>query len=238
MLGLPSAPGYSDQFSSTAASLLEESKSVVPFILDFPADAIIDTLREEHGFVRQGSATGEGFTCTIYRKHASSIPIYIIAGELEMPAATFYALSKDVGFRHKWDDQFHHAHAEPIDETHSLVEWVVKWPWPLAPREYRYVLSSHELLDGTSLVMATSVPSETPVHKQAVAVKEYFGITAAKKITESKCRYCVYYYDDPRLPGKMPGWLEAYVTQQLLPAFPKKVLVGAAMYNASQFTPS
>ena len=230
MLCLPSVPEYAEQFSDTAARLLEESKRVVPFILDPPMDRLEESLREEHGFVQQGSASGPGFTCAIYRKQSSSIPVYIIAGELDMSADTFYALAKDVGFRHKWDDQFHHAQAEPIDAETSLVEWVVKWPWPLAPREYKYVLSSHELADGTRLVMASSVPSAQPVHKQAVSVREYFGITASKPVSEHKCRFCVYYYDDPRLPGRMPAWLESYVTQQLLPAFPRKVLIGAGLY--------
>ena len=104
----------------------------------------------------------------------------------------------------------------------------------MAPREYNYLLTPHALDDGTKLVMATSIHQNdvqtTTCKFSAVPVKEYFGITAAKEISPGKCRYCVYYFDDPRLPSKMPGWLESHVTNSLLPSFPKKILAGAKKY--------
>jgi hypothetical protein len=87
--------------------------------------------------------------------------------------------------------------------------------------------------DGTRLVIAASVDSlQSPDSKpisSAVPVKEYFGITAAKKSGDNKCRYCVFHFDDPRV-GKMPKWIETYVANNLLPSFPKKLIDGAKKY--------
>ena len=105
----------------------------------------------------------------------------------------------------------------------------------MAPREYNYVLEPHVFDDGTRLVMAASVNGtsedlDKPVStKGAVPVKEYFGITAAKKSGDNKCRYCVFHFDDPRV-GKMPKWIETYVANTLLPSFPKKLIDGAKKY--------
>jgi hypothetical protein len=232
LLGLPAVSGYEDRFSESAQSLLEHGKRIVPLVLGSECKSVVQDLHADHGYTLTGSAEGDGFTCQVFRTHPhhSRVPIYVITGELEISADEFHALVCDVAFRHNWDDQFHHAAAVEIEESCSLVEWIVKWPWPLAPREYRYILSPARLDDGTNLVMATSVPVVDQVNPSAVPVKEYFGITAAKPVGPSRCRYCVFYYDDPSLPGRMPSWLEQYVAKQLLPSFPKKVLNGARIY--------
>ena len=236
LLNLPSVSGYENKLSNQAEVLLEESKTVVPLVLSEPLD--IRSL-EESGFSLSGFAEGEGFTCSVFRKQSrdSHVPVYVITGELDISADAFHALVCDVSFRRNWDDQFHHATAVEIEKSISLVEWVVKWPWPLAPREYRYVLSPHRFDDGTNLVLAASVPHEAQVHSSSVPVREYFGITGAKATMDNsnRCRYCVFYYDDPTLPGRMPGWLEQYVAKQLLPSFPRKVLSGAKMYPKDRF---
>jgi hypothetical protein len=237
LLGLPVVSGYEGHLSESAESLLEQGKAIVPIVLSDLLSGTLDQLKYEHGYSLTGSAEGEGFTCSVFRKHASDsrVPIYVITGDLDISADEFHALVCDVSFRHNWDDQFHHAAAVEVENSVSLVEWVVKWPWPLAPREYRYILSPHRLDDGTNLVVAASVPGEGQVHASAVPVREYFGITAAKPTGPSTCRYCVYYYDDPSLPGRMPTWLEQYVAKQLLPSFPRKVLSGAKIYPRDRF---
>jgi hypothetical protein len=233
MLGLPGVEGWSE----VSAAMLAEGKSVVPLILDPDTPLDPNGISRSHGYHLTGSAEGDGFTCSVYRKQPanSNVPIYVIAGEMDISADEFHALVCDVSFRHNWDDQFHHATAAEVDKNVLLVEWVVKWPWPLAPREYQYLLAPHRLDDGTNLVVAASRPSDKKIHPSSVPVREYFGITGAKSIGPSRCRYCVFYYDDPSLPGRMPAWLEQYVTKQLLPSFPQKVLVGASMYPKDRF---
>lgn len=232
MLGLPGVSGYEDHWSENVTVMLREGKTVVPFVLNFDGTDLVQSMESKHGYSLTGTAEGEGFTCSVFRKpaHESCVPVYIITGEMDVSADEFHALVCDVSYRHNWDDQFHYATAVEVENSISMVEWVVKWPWPLAPREYRYLLSPHKLDDGTNLVVAASVRADNQIHPSSVPVREYFGITAAKNVGPSRCRYCVFYYDDPRLPGRMPGWLEQYVTKQLLPSFPKKVLAGARIY--------
>lgn len=231
LLGLPQVDSH--KLTDNIEQLLNEGKELVSFVLSIEGGELATPINAEHGFHAAGTASGEGFTCAVYRKSAGAIPVYIITGELDISADTFHALACDIEFRHKWDDQFYHASAKAVSSNNvSLVHWVVKWPWPLAPREYNYLLTPRVMDDGTKLVMATSVAGNragSTSHK-AVPVKEYFGITAAKQISDNRCRYCLYYFDDPRLPGKMPDWLEQHVTQKLLPSFPRKILLGAALY--------
>jgi hypothetical protein len=217
---------------------LNEGKKIVPFILHGGSDDSIEQLVNEFGFHPVGSAAGEGFTCYVYKKDIDlSAPIYVITGELDISVDEFHALACDIDFRHRWDDQFHHVEASALEpdsilSSPSLMRWIVKWPWPLAPREYNYILKPYVLDDGTKLVMAASIDrvdfcgtSPTDV----VPVKEYFGITAAIGISHGKCRYCVFHFDDPRM-GKVPKWIESYVSKTLLPSFPKNILVGASKY--------
>ena len=241
-LTLPPLQPYADHFTDSVEALLAEGKQVVPFILNFATGDVRTQLEADHGFDQKGSATGEGFTCAVYRKSINgSVPVYVITGDLAISVDEFHALACDVDFRHNWDDQFHHAASDHVENNVSIVQWVVKWPWPMAPREYNYLLSPHVLADGTKLVMATSVSpvgitARSHSHTNAVPVKEYFGITACKPLPSGGCRYCVFYFDDPSLPGKMPAWLEQYVTNQLLPSFPRKILAGAKMYPRDRLT--
>ena len=232
MIGLPTVSSHT--LTDNIEPLLDAGKALVPRILDYNDDSSSPCVFGEHGFHLTGSANGDGFTCNVYRKQtAGAIPVYIITGILDMSTEMFHALACDIEFRKEWDDQFHHASARLIDSNISLVNWIVKWPWPLAPREYTYIMTPRILDDGTRLVMATSVvgaSSSVATKLKAVAVREYFGITAARPVSDSKCRYCLYYFDDPHLPGKMPDWLEQHVTKQLLPSFPRKMLQGAIKY--------
>jgi len=228
-----------DSFSHTESTslVLEEGKRIVPLILNWDGKSnIASTMEAEYGFLQAGEAEGPGFTCAVYRKQMKGgrIPLYIISGELDVSSREFHALACDLEYRKNWDDQLHAVSASEIEKNICLVKWVVKWPWPLAPREYTYLLSPHILADGTSLVMSTGIDHnrEKALDDSAVAVKEYFGITASKSVGEGKCRYCVFYFDDPRLPGQMPAWLEQYVTKQVLPSFPLKLLKGAKGYPA------
>ena len=217
--------------TENAAGLLDVGKKVVPHILNFQDGDVSISVETEFGFSRAGYAEGDGFTCSVFRKEAAgAIPMYVICGDLRISAAEFHALACDVDFRSQWDEQFHSASVSEIKNNVSLVKWVVKWPWPLARREYTYLLSPHTFSDGTKVVLSTGVlHNEEALDPQAVAVREYFGITAAKSVA-GNCRYCVFYFDDPKLPGKMPSRLEQYVTSQLLPSFPLKLLEGAKKY--------
>lgn len=238
-LAFPRLNGFTWQYGDNASALLEESKRIVPLVLNSNSDGVSTSLESDYGFWCAGSAKGPGFTCSVYRKQTagSLIPTYIICGDLEIASEEFHALACDVEYRKSWDDQFHAAYGSEIERKVSLVKWVVKWPWPLAPREYTYVLSPHSFQDGSRVVMSTGImdgEGRKPLNSQAVAVKAYFGITASKPLKDSKgkkCRFCLYYFDDPQLPGgQMPSWLEQYVTQRLLPSFPVKLLKGAKSY--------
>ena len=227
------------QYTENIDMLLNVGKQVVPFILHNEVGCIESKLKNEYEFIPVGSAKGEGFTCHVYRKELElSTPLYIITGELNISVDEFHALACDIDFRHKWDDQFHEVESTALDGKSDSItlRWVVKWPWPLAPREYNYVLTPHSLDDGSKLVMSASVytkdddaaEKQSP-SKNVVPVKEYFGITAAVGIGEKRCRYCVFHFDDPRV-GKMPKWVESYVSKTLLPSFPKNILAGARLY--------
>lgn len=213
------------KFTPNIEKLLSESKSTVLSVLEGES-------LEDQGWSRSCSASGDGFTCTVFRKEVPDLlPMYVISGDLDISADMFHALVCDVDFRHEWDDQFHHVGASAVEGQIRLLEWVVKWPWPLAPREYRYLQTPHVFSnDSIKLVMSASVHTERPVSSKTVAVREYFGITAAKPVGPSQCRFCVFHFDDPRLPGKMPAWLETHVAQSLLPSFPKKIFEGAKKY--------
>ena len=246
-LGLPTLKSVIHSYTENVELLLEEGKRVVPDVLNHEIQGIDEFLCSEHGFFRVGTAKGDGFTCTVYRKsfdtgHRMTVPVYVIMGELDISVDEFHALACDVDFRHQWDDQFHHVESAPMETVGDsnltrLLKWTSKWPWPMAPREYNYVLEPHVFDDGTKLVMAASV-DETPTNplisasqpsSKSVPVKEYFGITAAKATGNSSCRYCVFHFDDPRV-GKMPKWIENYVATTLLPSFPRKLLDGAKQY--------
>ena len=226
-------PLGNDEFTANIDKLLLEAKAIVPLVLESDTASLL----LEHGWTEAGSASGEGFTCSVYRKEfAGLLPVYIICGDLDISVDTFHRLACDVDFRHRWDDQFHQVTSQSIPQSEDarLMNWVVKWPWPMAPRSYRYVLTPHVLDSKTKLVMAASVtgPSSSTAFG-AVPVKEYFGITAASCRGLSKSRFCVFHFDDPHLPGTMPGWLERYVAQSLLPAFPKKIIAGAKLITDS-----
>jgi hypothetical protein len=241
MMGLPSLKSAIFSYTENVEILLQEGKRVVPDVLNHDLNNLDEFLCSNHGFFRVGSATGEGFSCTVYRKsfdtgHRTTVPVYVIMGDLDITVDEFHALACDTDFRHQWDDQFHHVESFPIDSPQSLtrlLKWTSKWPWPMAAREYNYVLEPHVFDDGTRLVMAASVDSAESTDSRpistAVPVKEYFGITAAKAIGDQKCRYCVFHFDDPRV-GKMPKWIETYVANTLLPSFPKKLIEGAKKY--------
>ena len=241
-LGLPTLRSQVYSYTDNVELLLEEGKRVVPDVLNHDLAEIDNFLCSEHGFFRVGTAAGDGFTCTVYRKSfdtgfRTTVPVYVIMGELDISVDEFHALACDTDFRHQWDDQFHHVESSPMDSADvesltRLLKWTSKWPWPMAPREYNYVLEPHVFDDGTKLVMAASINGTEPSDKsptKAVPVKEYFGITAAKGTGERKCRYCVFHFDDPRV-GKMPKWIESYVATTLLPSFPKKLIEGAKKY--------
>jgi hypothetical protein len=233
LLGLPTVRGH--DLTDNMEVFLEEGKMLVPSILSASDSShnSLDSIYADHGFHLVGTAVGTGFTCSVYRKQTKGgIPLYVITGDLAMTSETFHSLACDIEFRHEWDDQFQQASVEAVEGNISLVNWVVKWPWPLAPREYNYLLTPKICEDGTRLVMATSVvhSHKSDLGTKAVPVKEYFGITASKPLSGSSCRYCLYYYDDPRLPGKMPDWLEQHVTKKLLPSFPRKMLEGSQKY--------
>ena len=240
-LELPLLRSQIYSYTDNVELLLEEGKRVVPDVLNHDLQEIDNYLCSEHGFFRVGSASGDGFTCTVYRKSfdtgfRTTVPVYVIMGELDISVDEFHALACDTDFRHQWDDQFHHVESSPMDTAGEsltrLLRWTSKWPWPMAPREYNYVLEPHVFDDGTKLVMAASVNGAEASNQstsKAVPVKEYFGITAAKGTGEKKCRYCVFHFDDPRV-GKMPKWIESYVATTLLPSFPKKLIEGAKKY--------
>jgi hypothetical protein len=240
MLLLPTPRQQAHVFTHDLEALLEEGKRVVPFILNTSDNALPASLASQYQFHQTASAHGPGFTCTVFKRDPNpvtdkfNVPVYIIAGDLDISVDEFHALACDTEFRKEWDDQFHHVDSEPLDDSNlSLLNWVVKWPWPMSARSYNYLLAPHALDDGTKLVLAASIDKaaenlSSPV--KAVPVRAYFGITAARPIGEKKCRYCVFYFDDPRLPGKMPAWVESYVAKSLLPSFPKKIIQGAQKY--------
>ena len=239
-LRVPSLTDQGHRLTPNIERLLEESKGVVPTILDVSLKPVEQErlLRDECGFALTGSAEGGGFSCSVYRKELGEIgvPVYVITGDLDISVESFHALACDVEFRHEWDDQFHRVDWEPVNDNVRLLRWIVKWPWPLAPRQYTYLLTPHLLEDGTRLVMSASVTEDAELKPllSSVPVKEYFGVTAAKAMGEGKCRYCVFHFDDPRLPGKMPAWVETYVAKSLLPSFPKKILQGVAKYPSDR----
>ena len=142
--------GITDTDFEQCASLLED---------DEPSSAMWELVSDKP------NAGGGGVRSTVYRKRAlessegSTATTYLSKAVFDEPLDLVFAALTDLSRRREWDKYcLDLRHVATLGDS-KLVYWKTKYPFPLAARDYVYVVrSTHGPGADTRLVMSRSVP--------------------------------------------------------------------------------
>ncbi|KAF4689034.1 hypothetical protein FOZ60_002135 [Perkinsus olseni] len=223
-------------------SLLGDALSLVSDEMDADPDAFLAA----SGWQKFGYLEKDGqYTCTIWRKELmteggkrSPTPQWMMTGDIAVAPAQFHALNVDIDNRPSWDATFEGARKEDEGEDgSSTLVWKSKWPWPFSPRLYRYrqiplVLPASD----TRAMLSLGLQEAGRKDDSSVRVTDYISLSCVKPNTprqESSAlqsRYCLYYYEDPRVGTSMPAWLERHVAESTLPKMVSNIVSAVSKY--------
>ncbi|EER17139.1 hypothetical protein Pmar_PMAR009574 [Perkinsus marinus ATCC 50983] len=208
-----------------------------------------DVYLPSHGWQRFKHLEKDGqYTCTIWRKELlttggkSPTAQWMMTGDIAVTPAQFHALNVDIDNRASWDSTFEGARKEDEkeDDGSSTLVWKAKWPWPFSSRLYRYrqiplVLPN----DDTRAMLSLGLQQEGgPGEKDdsLVRVTDYISLSCIKPNVRQEgksslqSRYCLYYYDDPKVGASMPAWLERNVAESTLPKLVSNIVTAVSNY--------
>ncbi|KAF4665800.1 hypothetical protein FOL47_004429, partial [Perkinsus chesapeaki] len=207
-----------------------------------------DGYLKSDGWVKFGDLEEDGrFTCTIWRKALdnSPTPQWMMTGDIAVSPAQFHALNVDIDNRSTWDSTFEGAKkVDEGDDGSSTLIWKAKWPWPFSPRLYRYrqiplVLPNNDTRAMLSLGLQGGDDKEDDddSSSSSVRVEDYISVSCVKPNEQQeeeqsslKSRYCLYYYEDPKVGRSMPAWLERNVAESTLPKMVSNIVSAVAKY--------
>ncbi|XP_007441902.1 phosphatidylcholine transfer protein [Python bivittatus] len=138
----------------------------------------------------------------------------------------------DLNYRTKWD-QYVKELCEKTQDGKTAIYWEVKFPFPLANRDYVFVRERQDMdLDGQKIyvVLAKSVNAvKFPEKPGIVRVKNYKQGVAFESDGKKGCKVFMSYFDDPG--GKLPSWVVNWAAKTGVPNFLKDMQKACLSYH-------
>ncbi|CAH2292154.1 phosphatidylcholine transfer [Pelobates cultripes] len=179
----------------------------------------------------------------IYRLQDQESGLYqykVYGGLSDCLPELFADVYMDLEYRKKWD-QYVNALREVESEEDPVIYWEVKYPFPLANRDYVYVRERQDLdVDGRKIfvILAKSVSvNHCPEKSGIIRVTAYKQSLAIESDGSSGCKVFMYYFDNPG--GMLPSWLINWTAKSGVPSFLTDMEKACKGYNQSTVkTPS
>lgn len=167
------------------------------------------------------------------RPEDSTLYHYRIEGRLEYSAATFFDVNCDLEYRKEWDGYAKELHVIETcpNITHAdVVYWCVRFPFPLANRDYVYHRRVAYLDESKSFIIVSRAGKHetTPEKKNTVRVDQYFSKMVIRPIDPTSCDFRVVYHDD--LKGNIPSAIVNWAVGTGIPSMIQKLQKACESY--------
>uniref|UniRef100_A0A8D0E8P0 Phosphatidylcholine transfer protein n=1 Tax=Salvator merianae TaxID=96440 RepID=A0A8D0E8P0_SALMN len=138
----------------------------------------------------------------------------------------------DLNYRLKWDRYLREL-CEKTHDGRTVIYWEVKFPFPLANRDYVFIRERQDLeVDGKKIyvILSKSINAvKVPEKPGIVRVKNYKQSVAFESDGMNGCKVFMSYFDDPG--GKLPSWLINWATKTGVPNFLKDMQRACLSYQ-------
>ncbi|XP_058025406.1 phosphatidylcholine transfer protein isoform X1 [Ahaetulla prasina] len=138
----------------------------------------------------------------------------------------------DLNYRTKWDQYVKNVR-EKTQDGKTAIYWEVKFPFPLANRDYVFVRERQDMeLDGQKIyvILAKSVNTVKFSEKPGIVrVKNFRQGVAFASDGKKGCKVFMTYFDDPG--GKLPSWVVNWAAKTGVPNFLKDMQKACQSYR-------
>jgi hypothetical protein len=226
---LPIKPRYSEPYSSVQQNLFLESQAILE---KFSTTTSSDLSNLENdlllrGFIKVSELPGKA---AIYKGTFKVDNVikskYVILGKAQSLAKNFHGVFLDVENRKLWDKNV----ISITKDQNNVIEWVSKYPWPLANRKYIFRQSAETIHHHLHVVISAgeNTDGSRSVDHAAILVKDYISVTGVKPGKDDQsCEYCTIYSEDAFPSSQIPSWLENQAAKSLLPALTQDIEIQA-----------
>ncbi|XP_039204740.1 phosphatidylcholine transfer protein isoform X1 [Crotalus tigris] len=138
----------------------------------------------------------------------------------------------DLNYRTKWDQYVKNVR-EKTQDGKTAIYWEVKFPFPLANRDYVFVRERRDTeLDGQKIyvILAKSVNTVKFSEKPGIVrAKNYKQGVAFASDGKKGCKVFMTYFDDPG--GRLPSWVVNWAVKTGVPNFLKDMQKACHSYH-------
>jgi hypothetical protein len=174
-----------------------------------------------------------------YKRANSSVWTFYVEAQMPCDATMLYKTQADLAFRPEWDAYCLECRilADAVAATsNETVYWLVKFPWPLANRDYVYYRRASCADDGTWLLLSRSAAlgAHVPVRDggAVVRVDDYFFAGEFIPSAPNQCTVKLVFSDNPK--GSIPSALVNWAATSAVPAFTSNLLSACQKYEKRQ----
>jgi hypothetical protein len=170
-----------------------------------------------------------------YKRANSSVWTFYVEAQMPFDATTLYKTQADLAFRPEWDAYCLQCRLVAEADSNEAIYWLVKFPWPLANRDYVYYRRAQCAEDGTWLLVSRSAElgCHVPV-TDAVRVDEYFFAGVFAPSGPNQCTIRLVFSDNPK--GSIPSSLVNWAATSAVPSFTTTLTAACQKYEQRQAT--
>jgi hypothetical protein len=162
-------------------------------------------------------------SCVIFRRFVPSNQLFMYKTLMRMDysAKDYFTYTKDYEYRKTWDPAVQEVTCVANENDNEVWYWLVKYPWPLDPRDYLFYRRCMDFPDENLHVMvARAVPRDDHGKYRAdikgtVRVQDLVSTAAIRGIGENKMEVLCVYFDDPK--GNIPKSIINWAAEKLIP---------------------
>ncbi|KAI5621723.1 phosphatidylcholine transfer protein [Silurus asotus] len=168
----------------------------------------------------------------LYRKETGLYEYKVMATLSSCSPEQYADVYMDLAYRKQWDTYVKELHEKDCDGQ-KFIYWEVKYPFPLANRDYVYVRERRDLqVNGRKIwvVLArSSTVSQCPEKSGLIRVKDYKQSVAMEDDGAQGTKVFMNYFDNPG--GNIPTWVINWAAKSGVPGFLKDMQDACIKYS-------